>query len=278
MHKNVGITLVEKCRQYTLHRCQKSFDVGSILYIVAQKCRQYTLHEPRSQAHYPSREDCLHAVSHPRHHPPDLHIFLNNHAITQVYQHKHFGVILSSTLSWSPHVDHLNSHSSAMLGLLRHLHSYFHFSSRCLLKVYLCFIRPLLEYGCTSFAGLSVRSACQLEAVQQKALSICSVDSACIPSLSERRSSILLRLFFSILDDNVPDHLSGFCRWPFVHTATTRTLRNSSAIRLPRPRTSLFLSSPLYRYLASAYNSSVRSIWAEFLIIFTPSFYIPNLF
>ena len=31
-----------------------------------------------------------------------------------------------------------------------------------------------------------------------------------------------------------------------VHTATSRTLRNSSAIRLLRPRTSLFLSSPLY--------------------------------
>ena len=192
---------------------------------------------------------------HPRHHPPDLNIFLNNHAITQVHQHKHLGVILSSTLSWSPHVEHLISRSSAMLGLLRHLHSYLHFSSSCLLNVYLCYIRPLLEYGCSSFVGLSVRSARQLEAVQQKALSICSVASACIPSLSECRSSILLRLSFSILDDNVPDHLSGFCHRPFVHTATTRTLRNSSAIRLPRPRTSLFLLSPLY-LAASAYNSS----------------------
>ena len=81
-------------------------------------------------------------------------IFLNNHAITQVHQHKHLGVKLSSTLSWSPHVEHLISRSSAMLGLLRHLHSYFRFSSRCLLKVYLCYIRPLLEYG-WSFVGLS---------------------------------------------------------------------------------------------------------------------------
>ena len=89
--------------------------------------------------------------------------------------------------------------------------------------------------------------------------SICSVDSACIPSLSERRSSNLLRLFFSILGDTVSDHLSGFCHWPFVHTATSRTLRNSSAIRLPRPRNSLFLSSPLY-LAASAINSSITSI------------------
>ena len=129
---------------------------------------------------HPEKTVCM-LFHHPRHHPPDLNIFLNNHAITQVHQHKHLGVILSSTLSWSPHVEHLISRSSAMLGLLRHLLSYFHFSSRCLLKVYLCYIRPLLEYGCSSFVGLSVRSARQLEAVQQKALSICSVDSDCYP-------------------------------------------------------------------------------------------------
>ena len=44
-----------------------------------------------------------------------------------------------------------------------------------------------------------------------------------------------------------------------------------------RPRTSLFLSSPLY-LAASAYNSSMASIWAEFLFILSPSFYITNLF
>ena len=169
-------------------------------------------------------------------------------AITKVQQHKHVGVILSSTLSWSPHVNHLISRSSAMPGLLRHLQTHFHFSSRCLLKVHLCCIRPLLEYGCSSFAGVSVRSARQLEAVQQKALSLCSVDSACISFHTERRSSILLRLFFSILDDNVPDHLSGFCQWPFVHIASTRTLRNSSAIRLPRPRTANFPTKTLFDF------------------------------
>ena len=183
-------------------------------------------------------------------HPPDLHIFLNNHGIRH-----HQSPPAQAPRPWcytffhpslvTPCTD-LISRSSAMLGLLRPLHSYFHFSSRCLLTVYLCYIRPLLEYGCSSFASLSVRSGRQLEAVQQKALSPCCVDSACISSLPERRSSILLRLFFSILDDNVPDHKSGFCQWPFVHTATTRTLRNSSAIRLPRPRTSTFPTQTLF--------------------------------
>ena len=204
--------------------------------------------------------------------------FKSFQTITQVHQHKHLGVMLSSTLSWSPHVEHLISCSSAILGLLRHLHSYFHFSSRCLLKVYLCYIRPLLEYGCSFFVGLSVRSARQLEAVQQKALSICSVDSAWIPSLSERRSSILLRLFFSILDDNVPDHLYGFCHWPFVHTATSRTLRNSSAIRLLRPRTSLLKRfCPLLSTSLLLPTTLLLEV-SELNFLFTPSFDITNLF
>ena len=119
-----------------------------------------------------------------------------------------------------------------MLGLLRHLHHGPTFTFH--LTVYKKSISPTYAHFWSMAAHLlpvlSVRSARQLEAVQQKALSICSVDSACISSLSERCSSILLRLFFSILDDNVPDHLSSFCQWSFVHTATTRTPRNSFAI------------------------------------------------
>ena len=64
-------------------------------------------------------------------------------------------------------------------------------------------------------------------------------------------------------------HLSMHC--PYPHTV--QFIRHSP----PTPRTSLFLASHL-NLAASAYNSSVTSIWAEFLIIFPPSFYITNLF
>ena len=77
--------------------------------------------------------------------PPYL---LTNHAITQVHQYEHISVILSSTLSWSPISlgSHLISRSSAMFGPLRHLHSYFHFLSRCLLK--------FLLHTCTPTSGV----------------------------------------------------------------------------------------------------------------------------
>ena len=137
------------------------------------------------------------------------------------------------------------------------------FSSRCLLKVYLCYIRPLLEYGCSSFVGLSVRSARQLEAVQQKALSICSVDSACIPSFVIMNAVYFTQtfLFYSWWQCPWPP-----VRFPFVHTATSRTLRNSSAIRLPRPRTSCFcplLSTSLLLPTTLLLLGKCKALWGK---------------
>ena len=71
------------------------------------------------------------------------------------------------------------------------------------------------------------RSARQLEAVQQKALSIWSVDSACIPSLSERRSFISLRLFFSIL------YILTTCPVSVIGHMSTLPLHAHYAIHLP---------------------------------------------
>ena len=42
---------------------------------------------------HPEKTVCM-LFHHPRHHPPDLNIFLNNHAITQVHQHKQSTLVL----------------------------------------------------------------------------------------------------------------------------------------------------------------------------------------
>ena len=125
--------------------------------------------------------------------------------------------------------------------------------------------------GCSSFVGLSVRSARQLEAVQQKALSICSVDSDCIPSLSERRSSVSLRLFFSILDDNVPDHLSGFLSLaicPHCHfTHTTQFICHSPSTPSHIP-VSVLSSLPHSQKCDDTYTTS----FCHFLLFLRGSF------
>ncbi len=193
---------------------------------------------------------------HPRRPVPPLHVNLHGQPIAHVTCHKHLGITLSSSFSWSFHVDSLLSRTSSMLALLRLFRSHYHFSSHSLLRIFLAYIRPALEFGSIAWCGLSPRCCRRLEAVQQKALSICGFSPTFLPSLASRRHTALVKLFSSILSDNVPDHLSNYCSWPFVASATGRCLRNSSSIRLPRPQTSLLLSSPLY-LAASAYNSSL---------------------
>lgn len=207
---------------------------------------------------HPLKTVCM-LFHNPRHPSPLLHLHLNNTVISQAKQHKHLGIMFTSTLSWSPYIDYLLSKSSSMLAVLRHLHSIFHFSSESLLKVYLSFIRPALEYASISWSGLSSRDARRLEAFQQKALTLCHSSPSNLPSLSSRRKSRLIRLFSALLSNSdIPPHLLNFCNWPLVDSISVRTasLRNSSAVRLPRPHTSFLSSSPLYK-AASAYNASL---------------------
>ena len=96
------------------------------------------------------------------------------------------------------------------------------------------------------------------QSVQNKALTIANIDLNTLASLQERRATALSSLFDRILSDSVPSHLLNFCSWPSVSAFSNRNLRNSAAVRLPRPKSSLLLSSPLY-LAGSAFNHSCTS-------------------
>lgn len=193
---------------------------------------------------------------HPRHSSSPLNISLNGRPVSQVFHRKHLGVKLSSTFSWSAHVDSVISKVSSMLAILRLLRSDYRFSRSALLRVYLTCIRPVLEFGSVVWCGLSPSCSRRLEATQLKALAISGSPPSSLPSLASRRSAALARLFARILSGDVPEHLLGFCSWPSVSSICNKSLRSASSIRLPRPRTTLLLSSPLY-VAASSYNDSL---------------------
>lgn len=62
-----------------------------------------------------------------------------------VSQHKHLGVLLSSNLSWSNHIDIIVKKVYKKLGLLKKLK--FTVSRDILAQMYVSFIRPQLEYA-----------------------------------------------------------------------------------------------------------------------------------
>ena len=146
---------------------------------------------------------------------------------------------------FSLHINVTVKKALRMVAILRHLRSAHRFSSKHL-RVYRVYIRPLLEYSSTTWSALPASSAHRLQSVQNKAVTIANIDLNTLASLQERRAAALSSLFDRILSHSVPSHLLNFCSWPSVSALSNRNLRNSAAVRLPRPKSSLLLSSPLY--------------------------------
>ena len=207
---------------------------------------------------HPEKTVCM-FFHHSRRPSYPLRLLLNGHSISQVRTHKHLGITFTSNLSWTEHIDSLISKSSTMIAILRHLRSNYHFSAAGLVRVYVSFVRPVLEYGSLAWCGLSASSSRRLESIQLKALAIAGCSPSRLQPLSTRRSAHLVRFFCRLLSDDVPSHLLNYCSWSSVGSVSSRSLRTSQCIRLPRPRTQMLLCSPLYQ-AASAYNSSVPSL------------------
>lgn len=223
-------------------------DINSVLAWV--KVHKLSLH--------PKKTVCM-CFHNPHTKAPLLSVSLDGQSIFQCSTNCHLGLMLSSSFSWIPLVESLIRKTSSMIAVLRHFRTHYSFSKRNLLCIYRSFIRPVLEYGSIAWCGLSPTCSRRLEAIQQKALSICDLATDSLPALSFRRTNTLIALSARLLSNSdIPMHLSGFCSWPTVESASGRCLRNASTIRLPRPKSSVLKSSPLYVAM-SAYNLSLSS-------------------
>ena len=78
---------------------------------------------------------------HPPQHPP---LFMNNIMLPESDTHKHLGLTLSNSCTWSSHIKEISSKAWVRLNLMRTLK--FKVSRKSLEKIYHTFIRPLLEY------------------------------------------------------------------------------------------------------------------------------------
>ena len=79
-------------------------------------------------------------------------------------QHKHLGVLLSSNLGWSDHIDNIVKKAYKKLGLLKKLK--FTVSRDILAQMYISFVRPQLEYAVEIWSGCTKYNIEKLEKVQ----------------------------------------------------------------------------------------------------------------
>ena len=123
-------------------------------------------------------------------------LLIANTPIKVARKAKILGLTISDNLKWNDHIQDICSKASKRLYFLRILQRA-DFDVPDLVKMYRCYIRPVLEYACPLWHSCIPEYLCeQVEAVQKRALRIiCKNVSTGIVSLKDRRESLCRKYF-----------------------------------------------------------------------------------
>ena len=148
---------------------------------------------------------------------PDFNFDFDGASLRDVELHKPLGVIFSNDCKWTKHIDKLMEKSSKQLNVLEKLK--FKLKRNYLEKMYLTFIRPILEYASEVWLNCGQLNSNRLEKKQIEAARIvCGFPSyASIASiyketgwdkLKVRREVNNLTLLYKIYNNLTPEYLS----------------------------------------------------------------------
>ena len=192
----------------------------------------------------------------------NLEIKFDTNVLKIVDAHKHLGVILSSNNKWTKHIDLIIDSASKSIGFLRKLK--YKLSKDILNKLYLTYIRPLLEYASEVWDGCSITDSNRIEKVQLHAARIitglpifASLNSLYFETgwekLDERRKSKKLALMYKIVNNEAPGYLNDLLP-NTVNAASNYNLRNRLNFEIPFVR--------LCSYENSFFPSTLK-LWNE---------------
>ena len=183
------------------------------------------------------------------HSHPDL-VFDNTHLI-EVSSHKHLGLTIQNDLKWNIHIDNICSTANKRLDILTYLK--YKLDRRTLERMYIFFIRPILEYACIIWDNCTFELSDRVEAIQRRAARIISgaiirtsqnvmYDELGWTALSSRRKQLKLTMLHKTLINGSPQYLYDCIPKP-VSERTHYALRNRNKIDIQHARTNLFQSS-----------------------------------
>ncbi len=139
-------------------------------------------------------------------------IQIGNNIIERVTTYKSLGVILSSDLKWNPHIEYIVKKANKKLYPLRVLRRA-GVDQKNLLKVYLCSVRPVLEYAVPIWQNIPDYLSNEIESVQKRALKIIfpecesyaeALNFAQLPTLTARRDRICQKYMAKMKRENHP--------------------------------------------------------------------------
>ena len=146
---------------------------------------------------------------------PCTSIMLNGSILETVTMYKYLGLLISSDLSWSNHIQSVCSKARKIVGLI--YRKYYRFSDTAtLLQLYRSLVRPHLDYAAPVWDPYLQRDIQLLEGVQKFACRMCSkawktgyeelLSTLQLSSLSNRRLFLKLCTIFRVLH--------GLCYFP----------------------------------------------------------------
>lgn len=167
-------------------------------------------------------------------HPP---IFMDQTNIKQVKTHKHLGITLSEDLRWNSHISVILQKAWKRIAIMRSLK--FILNRASLEKMYISFIRPILEYADVTWDNCPNYLQNAIEAVQNEAARIitgatklCNINKLLNDlkweTLTERRKQHKLVLFYKMVNGIAPQYLSNLV--PHENADTSYNLRSQRTV------------------------------------------------
>ena len=139
---------------------------------------------------------------------PHAQFTLNSSPLEQVETFKYLGILLSSDLSWSSHIDFICTKARKLIGLL-YRRFYGNVDNHSLLELYSVLVRPHLEYAAPIWDPHFIKDTNKLESVQRFALKMCLkrwdlgyqdlLDLSQLPTLENRRLYLKLCTLYKII-------------------------------------------------------------------------------
>lgn len=194
----------------------------------------------------PSKTDVV--LFHCSNNPFNISLMFNNTPLQTSANHKHLGVTLNENCKWTDHVNNIIKSASRHISVLRKLK--FTLNRDTLSKLYIVFIRPLMEYACELWDECNVTNSDKLEKLQLEVARIVTglpiftsrqslYYETGWETLSNRRKFRKLTLLYKIHNNLTPSYLHDIMPNP-VHTVSNYNLRNQENYTIPRIRLSLF--------------------------------------
>ncbi|PJE78081.1 hypothetical protein CI610_02987 [invertebrate metagenome] len=163
----------------------------------------------------------------------------NNTPIQITNQHKHLGVVFSNDCKWNIHVEYMVKKVNKYIATLRKLKLIL--NRNTLEKMYLTYIRPLLEYACEVWDNCGTTNLLLLEKINLEAARIVTglpiftkkdflyQETGWLP-LAKRRDARKLSLFYSIVNNLSPTFLVDLLPM-YIGNIIPYNLRNAHLLR-----------------------------------------------